>query len=82
MSNFEVYISYFEYYDVLKLDKSNEINAEQSLNIKFIVSTLAVLKFLINKDSNDEHFSNIEVIEETFLVSIFDIFKEIKELHP
>ena len=45
--------------DVLKLDKSKEVNDEHPQNIDSIVVTLNVLKLEKFKEVNDEHPSNI-----------------------
>ena len=41
--------------DVLKLDKSKEVNDEQSENISLILVTLDVSKLDKSKEVNDEH---------------------------
>ena len=48
--------------DVLKLDKSKEINDEHLENIYLIDITLDVLKLDKFKEINDEHSSNIKFI--------------------
>ena len=60
---------------VLKLDKSNEVKCEQSLNIFLILSAFSVLKLDKSKEINEEHSLNILCISSTSSVLKLDKFK-------
>ena len=58
--------------EVLKLDKSNEINNLQPLNIKCISLTCEVLKLDRFNECKDEQYSNILFIDVTWEVLKLD----------
>ena len=78
-------------FEVLKFDKSSEVNPEHLLNIKDISVTLLVLKLLTFRDFKLEHPSNIpedpvfsssSPILVTLLVSKLLRSRDIRLLHP
>jgi hypothetical protein len=65
---------------VSKLDKFNEVNDKQSINMEFILRTLLVMNFSKFNELNVLHPENIDAIFVTLVVSKFETSKVISEL--